>query len=281
MISVVVPVHNEEAVIERFLSVLLDGPRADELEVILVANACTDRTVELASRRPGVRVIEIEEASKRAALIAGDAIATHFPRAYVDADLEVSAQALLAAAEAMDRTGALAGAPALKLDLADRPWAVRSYYRVWCSLSWNVVAPIGSGVYLLSREGHARLGDFPVFYNDDQYIHDMLRADERVCAADHSFLVRPPRTFWGLVVRRARTLEGDAEIARLIGGPGPGHTSGPGPLEIIRRDPRRTLDVAMFVLVGLLAHARRRRERIRGVYWAREHTSRDLAIDGR
>src|SRR3954469_7490311 len=49
------------------------------------------------------------------ALNAGDAAASHFPRAYVDADVQVKASAVIAA-RALDKAGALGGAPALRID---------------------------------------------------------------------------------------------------------------------------------------------------------------------
>jgi hypothetical protein len=160
MLSVVVPAHDEEAVIERCLRALLDAP-PDELDVVVVANGCRDRTVALASRFEGVRVVELAEASKHAALNAGAAAARHVPRAYVDADVEVSGRALCAVAAAMERAGAPAGAPALRLDLDACPWHVRAFYRVWLALDWSTDAPIGSGVYVLSEAGHDRVGAIP------------------------------------------------------------------------------------------------------------------------
>src|SRR5215210_8068267 len=148
MLSVVIPAHNEEAVIERCLHALLGDP-GGELDVVVTANGCSDKTVALALRFKGVRVVEIDVASKHAALNAGDRAARHFPRAYLDADIEVSGRALQAVAVAMEAAGALAGAPALRVDLSSCPWSVRSFYRVWRSLGWSVDAPIGSGVYIL------------------------------------------------------------------------------------------------------------------------------------
>jgi len=79
--SIIIPAHNEESVIERCLSTLLRGTRQGEFEVIVVANNCNDRTVELASNFEGVKVLDIEPGGKSLALNAGDAEATVFPMA--------------------------------------------------------------------------------------------------------------------------------------------------------------------------------------------------------
>ena len=54
----------------------------------VVANACTDRTAEIA-REAGVRVVEISTPGKANALRLGDAECVTFPRIYVDADIEL------------------------------------------------------------------------------------------------------------------------------------------------------------------------------------------------
>jgi glycosyltransferase involved in cell wall biosynthesis len=274
MLSVVVPAHDEEAVIERCLRALLDAPPG-ELDVVVVANGCRDGTAALASQFEGVRVIELDEASKHAALNAGDAAARHFPRAYVDADVEVSGHALCAVAAAMNRDGAPAGAPALRLDLDGRPWHVRAFYRVWLALDWSTDAPIGSGVYLLSADGHARVGPMPSVINDDGYVHGLFRPHERLCLANATFLVRPPRTLRGLVLRRTRTLEGQAELRARCGGDLPGSAAGPGPLTRVRGRPRLAADLPVFVAVTLLARRALARKRRRGAGgWERDDSSR-------
>lgn len=279
MLSVVIPAHNEETVIERCLDALLDDPGA-ELDVIVVANGCSDKTVALASRFDGVRVIESDVASKHAALNAGDRAAHHFPRAYVDADIVVSGRALQAVARAMEATGAPAGAPALHVDLAGCPWYVRSFYRVWCSVAWSVDAPIGSGVYMLSEAGHARVGGFPDIINDDDYVHGCFYSHERLCLREHAFIMFPPRTLKGLVLRRTRTIEGQIEIRQRFGVL-PGTPVGPGPLRLLRSRPRRAIDVLVFLTVTALAHFAVRRKRARGlVGWERDESSRQVIGGG-
>src|ERR1700730_14723213 len=79
-VSVVIPSHNEEHVIGRCLQALTDGAQADELEIIVVCNGCSDRTAAIARTWPATTVVELSEVSKSAALNAGDLHATRFPR---------------------------------------------------------------------------------------------------------------------------------------------------------------------------------------------------------
>ena len=89
--SVIVPAHDESAVIQRTLATMLRDADKDGLEVIVVCNGCSDDTAERArSFGPPVRVLETDKGSKPLALKMADAAALHFPRLFVDADIEVA-----------------------------------------------------------------------------------------------------------------------------------------------------------------------------------------------
>src|SRR5690242_8367538 len=71
--SVVIPAHNEEAVIGPCLATLLGSAEPGEFEVIVACNGCRDATAEIARRwAPTVRVLDLPEANKVLALQAGD-----------------------------------------------------------------------------------------------------------------------------------------------------------------------------------------------------------------
>jgi glycosyltransferase involved in cell wall biosynthesis len=210
-LSVIVPAHDEQAVIGRLLRGMLAGADG-RLEVVVVANGCRDATAATARAvDPGIHVVEIEQASKIAALNAGDAAATTFPRVYVDADVEVDAPALLALAAALE-DGALVASPAVTLDLSGASWPVRAYYSVWQLSAFRHSGHIGSGIYGLSAEGRARFGLFPEVIGDDRFVQGRFAPHERVTLADHSFTVRPPRTLSALVHRGGRIALGNRQL---------------------------------------------------------------------
>ena len=68
---VVIPAHNEGGTIRRSLHRLLDGAMPGEIEVIVVANACTDDTARVAEAE-GVRTVTTEVPGKPNALRLGD-----------------------------------------------------------------------------------------------------------------------------------------------------------------------------------------------------------------
>jgi acetyltransferase-like isoleucine patch superfamily enzyme/glycosyltransferase involved in cell wall biosynthesis len=277
--SVIIPAHNEEKVLARCLDALLADSEPGELEVVVAANGCTDRTVAIArSYGNRVRVVEIPEASKHAALNAGDAAATVFPRAYLDADITISAAAIRAVAGELDRTGALAGAPRAMIDFDGCPAIIRSFYRIWCELPWFTDNLIGSGIYVLSAAGHARVGAFPEITNDDQYVHDLFETRERITASSHQFLVRPPRTVEGLIRRRTRTLTGQRELDKRFG-PLPGRAPRVSLINLLRRRRANVSDLLVFAVITQIAAFAAARKEWRGDRgWERDETSRTILV---
>ena len=105
------------------------------MDIIVVANGCTDDTAEVAaSFGPAVRVLTLPVASKHEALAAGDRAAAGFPRIYVDADVELRVDDVRALAAALSQPGVLAAAPRREHVMTGRPWQVRWYYDVWTLL---------------------------------------------------------------------------------------------------------------------------------------------------
>src|SRR4029077_11407775 len=115
----IIPAHNEEAVLRRTLDALCAGWSDGEFEAIVVANACSDRTAEIARGfGPRVRVLETDVPSKSNALNLGDRAARGFPRLYVDADVILSVGAVRRVAKVLAGKSILAAAATPRLDLS-------------------------------------------------------------------------------------------------------------------------------------------------------------------
>jgi glycosyltransferase involved in cell wall biosynthesis len=214
-ISVVIPAHNEEAVIGRCLRALLAGAAPGELEVVVVCNGCQDRTANVARQEaPEATVLELPQASKVAALNAGDEHAHFFPRFYVDADVELPLGSLRRTEEVLSRAGVLCAAPRPVFDLDSRPWAVRAFYNVWQKIPYITEGLVGSGVYALSEEGRRRFSAFPQLTNDDQFVSQLFAPSERISVPDANFVVHPPLRLAGLLAMRTRAYRGNIELAR-------------------------------------------------------------------
>jgi glycosyltransferase involved in cell wall biosynthesis len=275
-VSVVVPAHNEAAVIGRCLTSLLAGAEDGELDVVVVCNGCDDATAEVARRAaPAATVLEIPVASKIAALNTGDQHARHFPRFYVDADIELPTEALRRTAAVLGEPGVLCAAPKPSFNLVGRPWSVRAFYKVWQGIPYLNQEMVGSGVYALSEEGRGRFGDFPEITADDQYVQQLFEQQERRSVAGAQFVVHPPYNLKGLVSMRARAYRGNRELGRSglarVAPPPSGSKSA----ARMALKPSLAPAVAVYAMVNLLA--RRRSRKHWGGAWERDESARSVA----
>ncbi|SPL94493.1 Glycosyl transferase, group 2 family protein [[Actinomadura] parvosata subsp. kistnae] len=190
VISVVIPAHNEEAVVAAGLDLLLAGAGPGEFDVVVVANGCSDGTAAAAAR-PGVRVLETPVAGKAGALRLGDAACRTFPRAYVDADVRLDAASLRALAETASRPGVLACAPVPEWDLDGTGPVVRRVHRVHDRLIAPTRALAGVGVYVLAEKGHERAFPLPDVISDDGWVDGCFTGSERVVVTAARSVVRP------------------------------------------------------------------------------------------
>ncbi|MEP1592954.1 MAG: glycosyltransferase, partial [Halieaceae bacterium] len=131
--SVIIPAFNEEAVIARTLHVLLgDEGCSVPFDVIVVCNGCSDDTAAIVnSEFPLVTLVEIQEASKTAAINVGLSTASAGPVLLLDADIELDGSAAMAMIAAVDRPGIDAAIGHMRIDTTGADWMVRSFYRVW------------------------------------------------------------------------------------------------------------------------------------------------------
>lgn len=278
MVSVVVAAHNEALVIGACLDALATGPGLPPLDITVVANGCTDRTAAIARARPGVRVIELAEASKPAALNAGDAAASGFPRVYLDADIALTGTDVARLAGAVGRGGVLAAVPRRQLLLHGRPLLVRAYYAVHARLPVFGTALFGRGAIALAGPGRARFDRFPDVLGDDLYL-DSLFADAEKCEVpDVVSRVAVPRRTRQLVRRLARVRAGNAALRARAAGTRPAdrlawlrHVVLPRPWLA----PAAVCYVSLTVAAALLA-------RRRPGDWGRDDSSREpVALDRR
>ena len=272
--SIVVPAHNEEAVIAANLGYLLASAGSGEFDVIVVPNACADRTADVARQFP-VRVVETDVPGKSHAIRLGDEVCRTFPRVYLDADVRLSTESVRSLVEASQRPGVLACAPTPRLDLDGVGRVVRRVHRVHDLLMAPTRALAGVGVYVLTEEGHARVFPIPAdLISDDGWVHASFAADERVVAPDAESTVRPARTVAAHLRRRLRVRRGNRQLAAL-GRVGPDGQLRLGSIVTLVTQRRvRPLDAGCYLMVLVVDRVLTRVHRRQETVWASDASSR-------
>jgi hypothetical protein len=275
--GVVIPAHNEEAVIARTLERLAVGVGPGQLDVVVVCNGCTDRTAEVArTAAPWARVLEVPQASKAVAVEVGNAAGTVFPRVHLDADVSISGADVLALVGPLLEEGILAAAPRRLLLRDHSSRVVRSFYDVWEELPQVRVGLFGRGVVALSEEGQRRVQALPSLMSDDLGLSEAFAPEERCVVASACAEVRAPGTLDDLLRRRVRVATGNTQADREgVRRPGSATTWTVLTALAVRR-PRLVPRIPVFVGVGTLARLRSRRAVARGDFstWLRDESSR-------
>jgi glycosyltransferase involved in cell wall biosynthesis len=239
----------------------------------VVCNGCTDDTADVARSVPGVRVVELEEGSKPAALNAGDKAATLWPRLYLDADIQISAAAVLAVLDRLGQGDVMVARPDSRYDSGGASALVRSYYRARRRIPQHKLAMWGAGAYGLSAKGHQRFGAFPTVTGDDLYVDTRFDAHEKAVVATDPSVVKTPADAKSLlaILRRGRRC-GTERFDQGHGPAAPRNTSVDTAVAVIRaiRGPRSAVDAAVYLGMALAARWHFRNAQV----WERDESSR-------
>lgn len=272
--SVIIPAHNEAAVISRVLAPLAALVGEGVIEVVVACNGCTDGTAAVAGAFPGVRVLELSEPGKAQALNAADEITNGFPRIYLDADIEVTRSAIMAVLRELDHGPTLAARPPCVYDTEDSSALVRAYHRARRRLPASATALWGAGIYAVSEAGHARIGGFPDLRADDFYVDSVFAAGEVRIVESPPVVVRAPHTARSLLTVLGRTYAANSECERALTGHGSVARRTTGNLGVLVRSARSLPMLVDAVVYAGFAAGGRLRSRRRMPTWARDDSTR-------
>ncbi|UXX83519.1 glycosyltransferase [Roseovarius pelagicus] len=215
--SVIVPAHNEAAYLGDCLNAVLASDLGHaQIEILVVANGCTDSTARIA-RDIGVRapvplhVIETPQGGKLHALRLGDEAALYGTRIYLDADVVVSHGLIaeLISVLAVEVPRYASGVPRIA---RARDVVTRAYARFWQTLPFVQQNAPGFGAFAVNGAGRARWGNWPDIISDDTFVRLQFTPKERV-RVEHTYCWPMVEGFANLVRVRRRQDRGVAEIA--------------------------------------------------------------------
>lgn len=270
--TVVIAAWNEADTLRTNLLRLLEGNTEGELDVVVVANGCTDETAATARTVRGVRVIELPEPSKARALNAGDAVAGAGARVYLDADIGVSGADVHALLNALDRhepdgSVPLVAVPDRIVVTTGRPWPVRAYHAIQRRLPAARTGLFGRGMIALAPAGRARFDRFPDAIADDLFLDGLFAPDERIVVHSVHTRVQTPPTTRALVRRLTRVRRGNRELRAAVAR---GEVEVPRVRptdrgswwrDVVRPEPRLLAAGAVYASLTALAELRARRTR--------------------
>jgi glycosyltransferase involved in cell wall biosynthesis len=212
--SVIIAAHNEAAVIEATLRSVFANPLDRPLQVIVVANGCTDDTAEKARKFSSqVEVIETPVGNKINAINLGDRVARYFPRAFLDADCQLSENLLQQVANAFEDQSIRIVVPGVKYIYEGRNPFLAGYYHLWRSLPYVRRNTMARGFYAIDQKLRQRYVEFPALTADDKFIRNLTRPEERRVAQDCCTTVYLPDNFRDLLKVKTRWTFGNLELA--------------------------------------------------------------------
>ena len=214
--AIIIPAHNESAVIEHTLRVLLDGFAPGDITVIVAANGCTDDTVAKARAVASwITVLDIPEPGKTGAIRAAEAQLGPGPRIYLDADIAmsaVSARAVFARLSA----GAGGARPPAVVDADGASRLVCSFHRARGRLFSVQLEFSGGGCYGLSWETRQLFGAFPDVLGDDLFAARVVPEGKAEIIDAPPVVVRPPQDSRTLTRVLARNVRGNRQLGVMF-----------------------------------------------------------------
>lgn len=271
--SVVIPVHNEEAILGESLDRLQPLVESGQLEVVVACNGCSDASPQIARSHRGVAVVELSDASKTAALNAADGTAVRWPRVYLDADIWISPRTLQAMFAAVDCVSPRAARAPYRYDSTGASVVVRAYYRARSRIAARSQDLWGAGTVALNEAAHYVVGDFPDVVADDLFISSVLPDDCKVAVDADPVIVRTPRTVADLLRILRRSQRGNRELATAAAAH---HVESTAPRTMAAllttiRSPQALLDAGVYAAAAVVARGLARRRTVR---WERDESSR-------
>ncbi|SHL55756.1 Glycosyltransferase involved in cell wall bisynthesis [Roseovarius marisflavi] len=219
-LSVIIPAHNEAGLIGPCLDALLTSDWAGGgLEVIVVANGCTDTTVPEAETRRArteargwrMQMLDLAQGSKPGALNAGERAATGQVLAYLDADVEVTPPLLAEIAQALSGPDPAHASGRVIIPPPQTAFS-RTYARFYRQVPFFHHGVPGCGFFAMNRAGRARWGEWPGIISDDTFARLNFAPNERI-AVKAGYRWPLVEGFGALVKVRRRQDRGVAELA--------------------------------------------------------------------
>jgi glycosyltransferase involved in cell wall biosynthesis len=154
MLSFIIPAYNEELELGSTLAGIRGAAQDRQHEIIVVDDASTDATAEIA-RKAGAKVVAINRRQIAAARNAGARASTGDILCFVDADTRINARHVDGAIAALE-AGCSGGSARIETD-GTIPWWGRFFLRFFCAIYF--ASKLGAGAFLFTtRKNYDAVG---------------------------------------------------------------------------------------------------------------------------
>lgn len=222
-LKVIIPAHNEEMLIATCLSALINGyvqKRDIVLEIVVVANACDDRTVENALKMfdPAasvgifLKVIETPIPGKAHAINLAENPRHSDVYIYVDADVVCGVGMINALTKTLYVCDARYASGQI-IPVSNNRFFSECYNIVWSNLPFVRNDVTGCGIYAVNAAGRQRWDVLPKIHSDDKFVRLQFTASERF-KVSVNYKWPLPKSLYDLITVRSRWCRGNSELAR-------------------------------------------------------------------
>lgn len=276
-LSIIIPAHNEASVVARTLNSILANKVDQPVQIIVVANGCTDGTSEVVRTFAGkVELVETPVGSKTHALNLGDRVAKYDLRAYLDADIELSENALQCVIDAFKDPTVRLAMPRAKHTYRGRNPFLAGYFHLWRSMPYVRKGAMGGGFYCIDKELRSRFREFPALTADDKFMRNLAKPEERRVLENCFATVTMPYTLLDLLKVKTRWTYGNLELAAVRPDLNANdQNKHEGALSYLITRPLLWIHVPLFVFVYIYAQlAARKRFAMKQAIWDRDASTR-------
>lgn len=217
MATVIIPAHNEATVIQDCLDSLIHQTGIDN--IIVACNGCTDNTADIVQKSYGhltqLICLDLNKPSKTHAINEAEKLAKHYPIFYIDADTQLSANAITTISTQMQQQGIELAAPMPHIHTHQSSWLVKQYYKIWLSLPYIKAGVIATCSFVVSEQGRKRFEYFPDVINDDGFIRCQFKPHEIANIEGSKINIQAPRDVFSLIKIKTRARLGNMQLNHL------------------------------------------------------------------
>lgn len=224
--SVIIPAYNEEALIVKTLTLLLDDNHLNSIELVVICNGCKDNTyietlsfleknsLLLQQRNINFSVLEVDKASKTNALNIGVNNNQGAIKVLMDADITISGKDLNTLVAELKSNQLKAISPKINFSFEKSNFFVRQYYSV-ASLSFYNTNKRLSNVIALSESGVKQIFPLPEIIADDEYVRRQFLPTEVAVSKQCTLVFTCAKNLSSLLQVLTRVERGNVQLNSL------------------------------------------------------------------